>query len=429
MGNENTQTAAPSQAPSIPASTPNVGASAAVASGNSGTAVVSASGQPTSSYAKGRIAAYDRMESGNADASNDSGELSMDDVTGDAPTQTSEPVTPHSTRNPHEDDSRVVDVQKQYETQQRKDAEAAKAAKTKESIANNIDQRQRKQEPVVPAARDYSQFLPEDAEILKQLPNHVFDLAKDRMAQHKRAYDEVASLRTELDRAKQGGLPDNYFNHPQAVTLLPEYQEAAELVSQADAEIGVYENALAAIETGQPYNWISKYDEQGNPVYRRIEPPRDAEGNALIDGAAKAKIMRYMQATMSARENANGQIKQLSKGFGAKHQQAVNDLAVFQKQAFPLFEDPKHAASLEAAAKQLPSYMRSDARVSNFISRGMLLVQMLNSKIAELTSESQRNSTILSDRSAAGPAAALLNAANGGVAQDINQLSMAEFED
>lgn len=416
--------AAPQAPVSIPASTSDSGAAAAVSAGKSGTAVVSASGQPTSNFAKSRIAAFDRLSNndGGDDNTSHEGELSVDDIDNDAPTAT-EIDLPES-RNVDNRRDVSLDVEEQYAAQQRREAAKQKKLATTASPITTP-------QPVVEPARDYSAFLPEDAEIMKKMPNHIYDAFKERAIAAKQLNEEHNALKAEVDRMRSGALPESYYQHPHAISLMPEYRAAQETIEQADFEAGVYENAIAAIDSGVPYKIVTGYDNaSGQPIYRTIQPPVDAEGNPMIDNVTKAKITRALQATLTARQSALGNANALQQNFQQRHQQMVQQFAQAQAQTFPVYERLEFKPQIAAAVQQLPAYLRTDPNIAGFAARGLMLVRALQQKVNELTAESQRNATMLSDRTAAGPAAALLAAANGGVAPDPRSvLNMGDFED
>lgn len=410
-------------ATSIPASSPAQGVQAAASAGKSTTAATSASGAPLSAVASRGIAGYDRMSNGDNSAPLADGDISMDDfgdgASSDAPS--SDRVTEVPANQPA---PKSLDIQAEYEKHQAE--QRLRETKTRKTDPAKADPAV---DPTKPLARDYSQFLPEDAEIAKKLPNDLFDTFKGRLASVKQLSEAHAAQQIEVERLKQGGLPDSYFKHPQAISLLPEYQKTTQTVQVADFEAGVYEDALAAIENGQPYRMLLGYN-KGQPVFRTVQPQADAEGNLIIDGAAKARLIRAMQSVSSQREAARSSQLAMEFSFNARHQKTLSDFTAHQAQMFPIFEKPEHAPLIKQTQAQLPDFIRNDPHMSGYVARGVLLVNALQAELSKLRAESAHNSALMSDRLAAGPAASLLSAANGGVAPDTkNQLSMSDFED
>lgn len=281
-----------------------------------------------------------------------------------------------------------------------------------------------------PAGRDYSQFEPQDVELFKKLPNHLFNAMKDRYAQVKEIATQNAKLTERIKQIESGALPDSYVQHPQAFTLSPEYTQAAQLHNQAQFEVGIVEKAINAIEMGLPYQVLTGYDAQDNPVFRTVQPKLDKDGNALLDIAAKNSYMRVLQQIDRKREGAEQQMQSVKAQFGAMRGAQLNEFKQMQAQTFPVFEKPEYKQQIDATVAQLPAYLRHDPAVAQFCARGSMLINALHAKVKELQGAQAVSKTISADRRAAGPSPSVLASAGGGVREDsTNTLSMSDWSD
>jgi len=391
------------------------GVGAAGAAGQSTTAAVSASGLSASPRAN--MSGESFGQSGSGSTLGGDTELSMDD---------DGYAAEHTRAEEALGDSRPelgVDVKAQHEKAQPK-VEKVVAETTKED-ENTADVT-----PPQPAGRDYSVFEPQDVELMKKLPNHLFNAMKERYTQVKEIATQNAKLNERIKQIESGALPESYVQHPQAYTLSPEYTQAAQLHNQAQFEVGIVEKAINAIEMGLPYQVLTGYDAQDNPVFRTVQPKLDKDGNALLDIAAKNSYMRVLQQIDRKREGAEQQMHSVKAQFAAKRGSQLTEFQQMQAQTFPVFEKPEYKQQIDATVAQLPAYLRHDPAVAQFCARGSMLISALHAKIKELQGAQATANTIAADRRAAGPSPAMLASAGGGVREDnTNTLSMADWND
>ena len=395
---------------------PDSGAAAASAAGQSTTAAVSALGNPLSSSANAGLARFDRMETGNA--GNSGGELGMEDF-GETP----ENIAPEHVANDDRPEF-ATDVRELLSKHHKPTAEK----KTEPSQDPEQDLGGELQ-PATPATRDYSQFTAEDVAILKRMPNHVFDAVKGRFAAIKQVEAEKTELANRVKQLESGALPDSYLQHPNAYQLLPQYNEASTLISEADAEINAYNNAVIAIEQGRPYHKPVGWKD-GELQFELVEPPTDAQGNPLQDVQAKHNFMRMMHRVEVQRDAASRNLQALRQQHAQNHSRMIGEFKANQAQLFPVFEKPEYAEQIKQVTQNLPSYLRADSNVAGFVARGFMLVNALQAEVAKLRAAQQTATTLAADRRAAGPSAATLSSAQGGAKIDKSKmLDMADFGD
>lgn len=395
------------------------GASAASAAGQSTTAAVSAMGNPLGGNANAGISRFDSMTNQSAPQTlNPNEELS--DETFDEGT-----VAPEHIAADDRPDF-ATDVRDLVGKRNDKPATTKPAAKPADEVEQDLGG---ELQPVTPAARDYTQFTAEDAAILKRMPNHVFDAVKGRFAAIKQVETEKTELANRIKQLESGALPDSYLQHPNAYQLQPEYHSAVTLVNEADAEINAYNNAVIAIEQGRPYQKPIGWKD-GELQFETVEPPTDAQGNPLQDVQAKHALIRMMHRVEVQRDRAYTTAQGMRQQHAQKHASMVGEFKAAQAQMFPVYEKPEFAQHIKQAVSQLPSYLKADANVAGFVARGFLLVNALQQEVTRLKAAQQTATTLAADRRAAGPSAATLSSAQGGVRVDKSKmLDMADFED
>lgn len=277
--------------------------------------------------------------------------------------------------------------------------------------------------------RNYADFLPEDAAILKKMPNHVFDAVKTRFAEIKNLRDSQAQTAARIAELEKGGMPAQYSAHPEAYRLTPAFTQASDTIQQADFEIGIIENAINAIETGKPYQILDGYDQAGNPILRDVEPLKNAQGELLVNVPEKNRLLRVLQKTDFARTEAQRVAQGLRAQHGAAHKAAIAEFKRAQAEIFPAYEKPEYAQQIDSVARSLPQFLQNDPNVAQFAARGSMLINALHAEVTRLKGELSKHTMIQSDRRSAGPSPTLLSGAQGGARESQDMLSMAEFED
>lgn len=258
----------------------------------------------------------------------------------------------------------------------------------KEEVIEQAEQKQldpQDQRPEHGLKRDYSKFKPEDQAYLRHTNNRVFNLLKDRLAKVYEIEEQNKKLQEDLTKAKSGALPDRYFEHPEAYTLSPEYQQLNRQYSRVDLETQHYRQQLINVEQGEKWQYIQGYTKDGQPV---LSDPLEASPQA------KVELLTMVNQAQTIQSNILQQANALKINFAQKHvnsaqsleqatQAKINslpqnmkptdeDIQAYQKalsQAAPVYADHpmvKHAAQLygviQALVRTLNSFKQQNAQ-------------------------------------------------------------------
>ncbi len=161
-------------------------------------------------------------------------------------------------------------------------------------------------------ARDYSGYKPEDAELLKKLPNGVYAHVTKQMKLRYALEKELGLVRGEMVEFKKNPnrVPDNWYEHERAVELTPEYQELAGQYDHAEQHAKHWHTALIAIKNKQNFwglNW--------NPVTKQYE----TTGPHAPSPENEVAVTQQLHQSQSSLAALNAKADELAKNFKQQH--------------------------------------------------------------------------------------------------------------
>lgn len=202
--------------------------------------------------------------------------------------------------------------------------------------------------------RDYSPFDPDEVKALKKLPNREFSLVAPLLAKYKTERTELVDLRTKntelLGQLAGKGIPQSWYEHPQAYTLTPEYGQIASTYNRLSTEQAHYQQQLELAAAGEEWTYITGYQKDGTPLY-----------SSPIAGGPKAQgaLMGILSQAGSKMEHLNGRAQSIREGFNHRHQSDIQGLhnAIDQEIAKLNPElKPKDEAVKEVHSKLPPTF-------------------------------------------------------------------------
>lgn len=204
-----------------------------------------------------------------------------------------------------------------------------------------------------PNARDYSDIAPEDVEYFQKMGNKAFAKMKPLYLEHKAKTAELEETKQALAKAKEGGLPDSYYEHERGYQFDPQYQEAESNYNLANQIATHWRNQLQLIEEGKDWKDLS-WDEAKGTFILSEDKPANASG--------RIGVLTAYQKALSAQTNLGEQVQNLRSNFKQKHSGIVEELKNTEKSWFPKFEDAKsqEAAFAQEIFTKLPSYVQKN---------------------------------------------------------------------
>ena len=274
-------------------------------------------------------------------------------------------------------------------------------------------------------ARDYSQFAPEDVDLLKRLPNKQFDYLKARLPILYAEQNKAKELQKQLEQVKGNILPESYYQHPGAYQLSPEYTQAAKMYNLATTEEQHWKSQLIRVKSGEKsVTIVTGYDAAGNAQTQQVEIKPEQQI------AWETEIQGYMNNCGLERQKAQAQAGLVQSQFTNKYQAAANDLDAKFAKVFP-----NHAAidknGRASEYKQLMEQfvapeLRGHPSSDKLIKAGLFIKDVL-AEFQKIKTENETLKSAQKDQQLAGPSGRTLNGGGGGGGARV--LDIKEFGD
>ena len=256
-------------------------------------------------------------------------------------------------------------------------------------------------------AKRFPTLSDNDKALLKKTSNETFEYILPRLEENIKLKDKVTKLEQQQAASSKlapGDIPKSYFQHPEAVTLTPQYRSALKEYKDYQFEASHWSKQLVAIEKGEDWEGLN-YDPKTGKYTSAGMVPASVE--------SKVEITRLLSNVESHARQKIRDINVLQDTFANRRTQIVDKYKVAEDQYFPDFKgdtypEKKH---YDALLNQLHADGLEDnilapilAKAYAFIIRGQAVVKELEGKLAAKES-------IQSDRLKAGPTTATINTA------------------
>lgn len=230
-----------------------------------------------------------------------------------------------------------------------------------ENPKTETNKEQQTEQTQQPERRNYEGFDPEDAEVLRKLPNREFNLvqsiARRYVEKVKTTSAELAAVKQQFEQVKSGALPDAYYAHPEAYKLSPDYKNIVDEYTQAEQFESHYLTQLERIRGGQAWERVVSDGKGGYTTVEVPAPTPDPETGAMkIDAQADVRVSSLLAQAARAKDNAKTSLAQLRGGFAAKHEQANARLTDLEAKVFAKFSGDNYPekAQVDNIFKSLP---------------------------------------------------------------------------
>ena len=117
--------------------------------------------------------------------------------------------------------------------------------------------------------RDYSNLPDEVVSVLKKLPNQTYNAVREQLPKW---YDAFK---------KQGEIPKYYTQHPEAYKLDTGYTQIQNELETDRFEVGALKDAIVNIKQNKPFDLLTGYDAEGNPVFKTVNPDRNGHNPSI----------------------------------------------------------------------------------------------------------------------------------------------------
>lgn len=323
----------------------------------------------------------------------------------EAPVETPVVETPAEETPEAEAEDTVVDFSKFLEAKADSDKQIALKQKPEEKPvepAKEDAQQKTTIDPALatkkqyPAERDYSEIPEEDREIFTKMSNAAFEKLKPVYLAHKKNAEVLAQKDQEIEKLKkappviqrQDGLPENYYTHPEAYTLTPEYKQKSNDVNLAQQILNHWSNELNNVRQGAKEINVLGLNPQTGQLYIAQKIPADVNSENALLQQFNASQMQMM--------NAQASLQAVQKVHSEKHSQAMQTLQQFEKAVFAKFDEPDMKPIYDPVIKQAmdnvhPAF-RNDPLLPAF-AKSMVLNQVLGKLLNEAQSKLSQQTT------------------------------------
>ena len=148
-------------------------------------------------------------------------------------------------------------------------SEAIKATKPKETAQPEAPKPDAQSQATTQQGRDYSNLPDEVVSVLKKLPNQTYNAVREQLPKW---YDAFK---------KQADIPKYFTQHPEAYKLDTGYNQVQNELETDRFEVGALKDALIAVKQNKPFDLLTGYDAEGNPVFKTVNPDRNGHNPSV----------------------------------------------------------------------------------------------------------------------------------------------------
>ena len=148
-------------------------------------------------------------------------------------------------------------------------SEAIKSTKPKEPTQPEAQKSETSPQATTQQGRDYSNLPDEVVSVLKKLPNQTYNAVREQLPKW---YDAFK---------KQADIPKYFTQHPEAYKLDTGYNQIQNELETERFEVGALKDALISIKQNKPFDLLTGYDAEGNPVFKTVNPDRNGHNPSV----------------------------------------------------------------------------------------------------------------------------------------------------
>lgn len=184
-----------------------------------------------------------------------------------------------------------------------------------------------------PTARDYSIFPEEVRDQLKKTSNESFSFIEKTYKDFTKLQEEVKQKDESIKKIQEGGLPNQWYEHPDAWQLSPQAIQSQNRLSRLEQEESFWREQISQIQAGNKFRMLRGWNQQGQLVVgEEMEPSKQAETDLFL------KLGRYQSEKNSEAVRLNTFAQNYSHQYKAFSQEAE---AILDKE-WPWRNDDKH---------------------------------------------------------------------------------------
>ena len=225
---------------------------------------------------------------------------------------------------------------------------------------------------IVVGALDHADVDEELRPVFKQMSNAAIEKLKPLIIAAKKDREEAATLKTQLEEAKKGTLPDSYYEHDMGYVLTPEFSQRSATVDTASSIHNHWREQLNEVRSGADTYTPLLNDKDGNVVKGQPQAVNKETLGQLED------IRTWAQQQYNGEKQ---KLDALAETHRTKSAGLKTWLSDFQSKAFPTFETNGSLKSLiPDTIKQFPAPFHSNP-LTPLLARAFITIAELGEQI------------------------------------------------
>lgn len=282
-----------------------------------------------------------------------------------------------------------------------------------------IDEPKTKPDPT--KARDYTGLKQEYVDVLKHVPNRLYEKARELLIRSDKLEEENKKIKSDYEAIKSNKLPDTYYEHEKAYLLHPEYETALREANMLEFEEQHWMSQLRNIKQGKDWRELVGYHkDSGEPAFKEHK----AIGEGKIDVDAELMVGRFLNSTVNMKPQISKKLEEISGEFKSKHNSTVAALEEIDNKYFSKMKDiaalPKEAQDIY---NQTVSVLKSklpglNQKVVELFAKSYLSNLYKTQELQKRDAKIKQLSEKQDDTLRAGPTSKTLNGAGGKVVAD-----------
>jgi len=248
----------------------------------------------------------------------------------------------------------------------------------------------------VTTSRDYSIFPEDVRDQLKKTSNESFGFIEKTYKEFTKLQEEVKTKEESLKKYQEGGLPNQWYEHPDAWQLSPQAIQSQNRLSRLEQEESFWRDQVTNIQAGERYRMLKGWNQQGQLVVgEEMEPSKQAETDLFL------KLGRYQ----SEKNNEAVRLNTFAQNYAHQYKAFSKEAEAILDKEWPWRNDDKHEG--QKARKEFLSVLPTELHSNQGFQVAALLYSSLQAMREQLDSrgeEAKKEGIVVKSRQLAEPA-------------------------
>jgi hypothetical protein len=258
-------------------------------------------------------------------------------------------------------------------------------------------------------ARDLTGIDEQDAPLFKKMHNDAFNKLKPVYLEYKKQQEVLKQKDAKIADLEKGivKIPDNYYEHPNAVLLTPEFEQTANTVQKTREIAAHWRQQLINIRSGAKEFDLLLNDGKGGFVIQK----------APADEKAEANVLDYFGWASDQARKWEGKLTGLTESHRAKVNDSIEWVKGFEQKAFAAFDKEENKGLqkiVDDTVNTLPAAFRTSP-LARVLAKALITCNHLGTMLAkqQKTTAVAPGKEVKTAKALAGPTASETGAGEG----------------